>query len=97
MHKLNNWRKLRKGFKYKYVEWGRDEHITEWEPTEDFLYGVAFLEFYKIMKSLKALHRLLTVVMADSDMLEIMQMFQSFLLISLATFMFLQMSEYFLL
>jgi hypothetical protein len=49
------------------------------------------------MKSLKALHRLLTVVMADSDMLEIMQMFQSFLLISLATFMFLQMSEYFLL
>ena len=30
------------------------------------------------MQSLKALHMLLTVVMADSDMLEIMKMFQSF-------------------
>lgn len=30
------------------------------------------------MQSFKALHRLLRVVMADSDMLEIMEMFQSF-------------------
>jgi len=30
------------------------------------------------MQSLKALHRLLTVVIADSDLLEIMKMFQSF-------------------
>jgi len=30
------------------------------------------------MQSLKALHRLLTVVLADSDRLEIMKMFQSF-------------------